>query len=328
MANKELLWSKLAIPEKLRPTRTPPMRELNLLNAINLVKMGDRGFRGGGGRGRGGRGGPPRGGGRGRFQKANPDDPRVNSTVQVFVEGLPLDSKIPDLLQYFSSVGPVKVDRLTKKPRIWLYHDKVTNRPTGECTITYKDSETQVSALQTYDGQYFNGHPIRVTPSIVKSHMAKPPPKPEGGFRGRGRGGPPRGGRGGPPRGRGGFRGGRGGGSNYESLGGGPMRNRDERGFGRDRGHDGGFGRDRGQDRGYGGQDRGYGGQDRGYGGQDRGYGGQDRGYGGQDRGYGGQDRDYERRHDQGYDRQDRDYERRHDRGQDRGYGGNRYAPY
>ena len=80
----------------------------------------------------------------------------------------------------------------------------MTNQPTGECTITYKDAPTQILALQTFDGQHYNGMPIRVTPSIVRAHMAKPPPPPPPGSRGRGRG------RGGP-RGRGGGdRGGRG----------------------------------------------------------------------------------------------------------------------
>ncbi len=201
--------------------------------------------RGGGDRGRGGGGG----GRGGKFQKANPDDPRVNSTVQIFVEGLPLDAKIPDLLKYFSSVGNVKNDRLTKKPRIWLYHDKMTNQPTGECTITYNDNQSQMRALQTFDGQYYEGKPIRVTPSIVKAHMAKPPVLPP-----RAPGAP--GGRG-APRGRGGpgDRGNRGGRGSFDRGGRG--------GF--DRGGRGGF--DRGGGRGRGGPPQfrgGYGGQGRG----------------------------------------------------------------
>ena len=47
-----------------------------------------------------------------------------SSTVQIFVEGLPLDSKVPELQKYFQSVGPIKCDRETRKPRVWLYHDK------------------------------------------------------------------------------------------------------------------------------------------------------------------------------------------------------------
>ena len=261
--------------------------------------MGDRGGFGRGGPrgGRGGRGG----GGRGRFEKSQPDAPRVNSTVQIFVENLPVTAKIPEIQKYFSSVGQIKTDRLTKKPRIWLYHDKQTNTPTGECTITYQDNNAQLLALQTFDGQYYEGSPIRVTPSIVKGHMAKPPPRDasrgRGGPRGGGRGGPRgRGDRGGGGRGFGGSRGGfggRGGGgfggnSNYEQMGGGPMRGPPQ-GFRGDRGsfgNRGGFG-DRGGfgnrgGGGFGGQ--GYGGQ-QGFGDQ-QGFGGH-QGFGGP--GYGGQ---------------------------------------
>ena len=93
---------------------------------------GDRGRGGGGGRGRGGGGGRGRGrGGRGggggpKFEKSGPDEPRINSTVQIFVEGLPEGAKIPELVQYFSTVGPIKGDKESKKPRVWLYTDKET----------------------------------------------------------------------------------------------------------------------------------------------------------------------------------------------------------
>ena len=108
--------------------------------------MGDRGFRGGGGGfggrggggfggrgggGFGGRGGGGRGrggGGGGRFQRSGPDEERISSEVQIFIEGLPLSAKIPELVQYFSSVGNIKSDRETKKPRVWLYHDKTTGQ--------------------------------------------------------------------------------------------------------------------------------------------------------------------------------------------------------
>ena len=93
---------------------------------------GDRRGGGGGGRGRGGGGGRGRGrGGRGggggpKFEKSGPDEPRINSTVQIFIEGLPEGAKIPELVQYFSTVGPIKGDKESKKPRVWLYTDKET----------------------------------------------------------------------------------------------------------------------------------------------------------------------------------------------------------
>ena len=119
---------------------------------------GPPGFRGGPPRGRGG---PPRGRGGGGFKKSEPDAPRVNSEVQIFVENLPRDIKIPEVCQFFSTVGKIKVDRITKKPRVWVYHDKASGEPTGECTITYNDRESQQLALQTYDGEKMRGQMLR-----------------------------------------------------------------------------------------------------------------------------------------------------------------------
>ena len=120
---------------------------------------GGGGFGGGrgGGRGgpRGGRGGGGRGGGGNKFQKSGPDDPRVGSEVQIFVEGLPKGAKVPELVQYFSTVGEVKVDRNSKQPRVHLYKDKATGAPLGEATITYKDTQTQSTALETYNNQMY-----------------------------------------------------------------------------------------------------------------------------------------------------------------------------
>ena len=65
---------------------------------------------------------------RGLFRKSSPNDPRIQSEVQIFVEGLPIHCKVPELYQYFSSVGDIKVDRESKKPRIWLYTNKITGQ--------------------------------------------------------------------------------------------------------------------------------------------------------------------------------------------------------
>ena len=84
-------------------------------------------------------------------------------------------AKIPELVQYFSTVGIIKEDRTTKRPRlvfqyvnvkclsyyvlncslldfvctfdnrVWLYTDKVTGQATGEATITYTSAKDQVA---------------------------------------------------------------------------------------------------------------------------------------------------------------------------------------
>lgn len=130
------------------------------------------------------------------FRKAKEGDPRVNSEVQIFVENLPKTVTVPELSKFFEKAGKIKKDRDTRQPRIWLYHDKTTKEPTGECTITYYDHDSQVKALDEFNQALFQGHTITVTPSIVKFHMARVPPRrAREAARGRGRGGS-RGGRG------------------------------------------------------------------------------------------------------------------------------------
>ena len=89
--------------------------------------------------------------------------------AQIFVQGLPHDVRESEIKQYFSSVGEIKNDKLTKKDRIWLYKDKNTGRPLGECTITYRNTETQQKALQHYHGEYFQGCKLDVTPRDLLS---------------------------------------------------------------------------------------------------------------------------------------------------------------
>ena len=135
------------------------------------------------------------------FKKSTSREP---SQVQVFVEGLPLNVQIKDVVRYFSTVGRIKLDRESRSPRVWLYKNKVTGELTGEATITYVNRETQNLALESYNGRLFmNRYLLKVTPAIVKSHMASPPilpPRPSRGMSGRGFSG--------TERGRGNFRGG------------------------------------------------------------------------------------------------------------------------
>ena len=48
-----------------------------------------------------------------------------------------------------------QVDRQSKQPRVHLYKDKMTGELLGEATITYKDTATQRTALETYNNQMY-----------------------------------------------------------------------------------------------------------------------------------------------------------------------------
>ena len=126
-------------------------------------------------------------------ENVKPAIPREPSKVQVFIEGLPLNVQISDIVKYFSTVGKIKLDRETRNPRVWLYKNKTTGELTGEATVTYVDRESQKMALQSFHGKLFmNRYILKVSPAIVKCHMADPPilpPRPPRGMPGRDRGG-------------------------------------------------------------------------------------------------------------------------------------------
>ena len=157
---------------------------------------------------RGGRGGGGGGGGFGGGQSDN----------QIFVQGMPKDVTEDDVSQFFGSIGTIKNDRKTGKPRIFLYTDRNTGEPKGEGTVTFEDPQAAQQAIQWFNGKEFNsGGPIKASMATIKA--------PPGGMGGRGGGfggrGGDRGGFGGRGGGgRGGFGGGRGGDRGGGSMGG------------------------------------------------------------------------------------------------------------
>ena len=126
-------------------------------------------------------------------ENVKPNIPREPSKVQIFIEGLPLNVQVDDIVKYFSTVGRIKLDQETRAPRVWLYKNKSTGDLTGEATVTYRERESQKLALQSFHGKLFmNRYILKVSPAIVKCHMADPPilpPRPSRGMPGRGRGG-------------------------------------------------------------------------------------------------------------------------------------------
>ena len=113
------------------------------------------------------------------FKKSDASMPREPSKVQIFIEGLPMNVQVEDIVKHFSTIGKIKLDRESREHKVWLYKDKRTGDLTGEATVTYINHETQKLALEAYDKRLFkNRYLITVSPAIVKSHMASPPTLP------------------------------------------------------------------------------------------------------------------------------------------------------
>ncbi|KAK4002570.1 hypothetical protein OUZ56_004384 [Daphnia magna] len=160
-------------------------------------------------------------------------DDRIVMDDSVFVSGLPENVTETEIENLFGSIGVIKIDKKTGKPKIWLFKDRDTGAPKGEATITYDDPNAATAAIQWFNGQPFNNGPtLKISFATRKNNFP-------GGFRG-GRGGARGGGFGGG--GGGGFGGG-GRDSNGGGFGGrGGGRGGGDRGGSSDRGGRGGGG--------------------------------------------------------------------------------------
>eukprot|EP00698_Gefionella_okellyi_P020939 TRINITY_DN666_c0_g1_i1.p2 TRINITY_DN666_c0_g1~~TRINITY_DN666_c0_g1_i1.p2 ORF type:complete len:316 (-),score=67.72 TRINITY_DN666_c0_g1_i1:1440-2387(-) len=126
----------------------------------------------------------------------------------IYISGLPEDVTVQNLIDHFSSIGQLKEDYKTGEVKVWIYKDKVTNRPKGDATVSYLDPNAATAAIGWFDGKEYRGRKLHI-------ELAQPP-KRAALFAGRGSGGRggDRGGYGGGDRGGygGGDRGGYGGG--------------------------------------------------------------------------------------------------------------------
>ncbi|XP_071703414.1 transcription initiation factor TFIID subunit 15 [Rutidosis leptorrhynchoides] len=130
----------------------------------------------------------------------------------VYVCNLPPGTDEDMLAEFFGTIGLLKKDKRTGRPKIWLYRDKVTNEPKGDATVTYEDPYAAQAAVEWFNNKDFHGSIIEVlmaesknsqnmvAPPLVEPNLVNEfgldenaPVMNDGGARGRGRGdGPPK----------------------------------------------------------------------------------------------------------------------------------------
>ncbi|KAK9275210.1 hypothetical protein L1049_022472 [Liquidambar formosana] len=93
----------------------------------------------------------------------------VPSTGSVYVCNLPLGTDETMLAEYFGTIGLLKKDKRTGRPKIWLYRDKVTNEPKGDATVTYEDPHAALAAIEWFNNKDFHGNTIGVFIAESKS---------------------------------------------------------------------------------------------------------------------------------------------------------------
>ncbi|ONI32025.1 hypothetical protein PRUPE_1G345000 [Prunus persica] len=91
------------------------------------------------------------------------------SNGSVYVCNLPEGTDENMLAEYFGTIGLLKKDKRTGRPKIWLYRDKLTNEPKGDATVTYEDPHAASAAVEWFNDKDFHGNAIGVFIAESKS---------------------------------------------------------------------------------------------------------------------------------------------------------------
>ncbi|XP_055613426.1 RNA-binding protein cabeza isoform X3 [Uranotaenia lowii] len=91
------------------------------------------------------------------------DGEMVTQEDTIFIQGMTAETTESEIEERFGSIGLIKKDKRTMKPKIWMYKDKETGRMKGEATVTYEDANAAQSAIEWFDNKEFNGSNIKVS---------------------------------------------------------------------------------------------------------------------------------------------------------------------
>ncbi|KAI8081504.1 uncharacterized protein BX664DRAFT_340555 [Halteromyces radiatus] len=97
------------------------------------------------------------------YHREEPKDGVQKIQDTIYINNLPEDVTEEKLATHFGSIGILKTDRKTRKPKIWIYYDKSTGKPKGDATLTYDDPPSADAAIEWFSGKEFMGKVIQVT---------------------------------------------------------------------------------------------------------------------------------------------------------------------
>lgn len=83
-------------------------------------------------------------------------------TTSIYVCNLPSGTDETLLANHFGTIGLLKKDKRTGRPKIWIYRDKVSNEPKGDAMITYEDPHAAAAAVEWFNNTDFHGSTIGV----------------------------------------------------------------------------------------------------------------------------------------------------------------------
>lgn len=91
------------------------------------------------------------------------------SNGSVYICNLPPGTNEDMLAEYFGTIGFLKKDKRSGRPKVWLYRDKVTDEPKGDATVTYEDPHAALAAVKWFNNNDFHGRTIGVSIAESKS---------------------------------------------------------------------------------------------------------------------------------------------------------------
>ncbi|KAL3695549.1 hypothetical protein R1sor_009625 [Riccia sorocarpa] len=93
--------------------------------------------------------------------------------AMIYVCQLPSGTDEELLAEHFGTIGLLKKDKRTGRPKIWIYRDKVTNEPKGDATVTYEDPHAASAAVEWFNNTEFHGARISVSIAEAKNKDAQ-----------------------------------------------------------------------------------------------------------------------------------------------------------
>ncbi|TYH58919.1 hypothetical protein ES332_D08G188700v1 [Gossypium tomentosum] len=90
----------------------------------------------------------------------------------IYVCNLPEGTDESMLAEYFGTIGLLKKDKRTGRPKVWLYRDKVTNEPKGDAMVTSEDPHAALATIEWFNDKDFHGSTIGVFMAESKSSNA------------------------------------------------------------------------------------------------------------------------------------------------------------
>ncbi|KAI5063099.1 hypothetical protein GOP47_0021646 [Adiantum capillus-veneris] len=97
------------------------------------------------------------------------------STNSIYVCNLPPGTDEILLAEHFGTIGVLKKDKRTGRPKIWIYRDKSTNAPKGDATVTYEDPYAASAAVEWFNNKDFHGNIISVYIAETKNKESAEP---------------------------------------------------------------------------------------------------------------------------------------------------------